>query len=52
MGRRRAEHVLRAARNLDHDLASADGADRAEVEHSRAEIARLRGDAPGQLVGG
>lgn len=41
--RRRAEkHVIVAARELGHDLAAFGGTDSAEVEHSRAEIARLR----------
>ena len=40
--RRREKHVLRAGRDLAHDLATAGGDDSPEVLHSRAEIARLR----------
>ncbi len=42
VSRRREKHVLRAARDLAEDLAASDGADSPEVEHSRAEISRLR----------
>lgn len=43
MSRRREKHVLRAARDLAHDLAVAGGQDSPEVLHSRAEVHRLRG---------
>ena len=41
--RRREKHILLAARDLAHDLCASGGADGPAVEHSRAEIARLRG---------
>jgi len=40
VSRRREKHVLRAARDLAEDIARGDDAG---IEHSRAEIARLRG---------
>jgi RsiW-degrading membrane proteinase PrsW (M82 family) len=43
VSRRREKHVLRAARDLAEDLAEAGGETTPAVEHSRAEIARLRG---------
>jgi hypothetical protein len=42
VSRHREKHVLRAARDLAEDLAASGGADTPEVEHSRAEIKRLR----------
>jgi hypothetical protein len=42
VSRRREKHVLRAARDLAEDLAASGGAETPEVEHSRAEISRLR----------
>ena len=45
MSRRREKHVLRAARDLVQELARAGGRSTPEVEHARAEIARLRGGA-------
>jgi RsiW-degrading membrane proteinase PrsW (M82 family) len=45
VSRRREKHLLRAARDLAADLAAANGRDDPEVLHSRAEIARLRGQA-------
>ena len=42
VSRRREKHVLRAARDLAEDLAVSGGTDTPEVEHSRAEIKRLR----------
>ncbi|SDU79515.1 hypothetical protein [Jiangella alkaliphila] len=41
--RRRERHLIRAARDLGHDLAVADGETSPAVEHSRAEIACLHG---------
>jgi protease PrsW len=41
-GRHREKHILHAARDLAADLARSGGAEGPEVEHSRAEIARLR----------
>jgi protease PrsW len=41
--RRRERHILDAARDLAADLAVSGGEDSADVVHSRAEIARLRG---------
>ncbi|WP_046772577.1 hypothetical protein [Jiangella alkaliphila] len=41
--RRREQHLIRATRDLGHDLAVAGGETSPAVEHSRAEIARLRG---------
>ena len=49
--RTRAEHVLRAARALAHEVAVSGGNDNADVLRSRAEIARLRGPAVGEQVG-
>ncbi|SEE67228.1 PrsW family intramembrane metalloprotease [Jiangella alba] len=43
--RRAEKHVVRAARDLGHDLAAAGGETSGAVAHSRAEIARLRGAA-------
>ena len=42
VSRHREKHVLRAARDLAEDLAEANGETTPEVEHSRAEIERLR----------
>ena len=42
VSRRREKHVLRAVRDLAEDLAASGGTDTPEVEHSRAEIERLR----------
>lgn len=41
-GRRQEKRILRAARDLAEDLATANGADTPEVTHSRAEIDRQR----------
>ena len=41
--RHREKHVLRAIRDLAQDLSRSGGQDSPDVEHSRAEIARLRG---------
>lgn len=46
--RRRERHVIRAARDLGHDLAAANGETSPSVAHSRAEIARLRGGMGGR----
>jgi RsiW-degrading membrane proteinase PrsW (M82 family) len=43
VSRRREKHLVRAARDLAQDLAASGGVDTPQVEHSRAEIARLRG---------
>ncbi len=40
--RKRAKHLLAAARDLAHELAASGGADSAGVAHARAEIERLR----------
>lgn len=42
ISRRREKHVLAASLDLAHDLCESRGAETAEVEHSRAEIHRLR----------
>jgi protease PrsW len=42
MSRHREKHVLRAARDLAHDLSAAGGEETARVQHSRAEVQRLR----------
>jgi RsiW-degrading membrane proteinase PrsW (M82 family) len=42
MSRRKSKHVLRAARDLAHDIAVAGGTNSPQVEHSRGEITRLR----------
>lgn len=42
MSKRREKHVIAGARDLAHDLVDSRGADSPAVEHSRAEIARLR----------
>lgn len=42
VSRRREKHVLAAALDLAHDLCESGGVDSPAVEHSRAEIARLR----------
>ncbi len=42
MSRHREKHVLAAALDLAHDLCESNGADSADVTHSRAEIQRLR----------
>jgi hypothetical protein len=47
VSRRREKHLLRAARDLAADLAEAEGDDTPEVQHSRSEIARLRGHSSG-----
>ncbi|WGL52454.1 PrsW family intramembrane metalloprotease [Nocardioides sp. BP30] len=41
--RRREKHVLAASLDLAHDLSTGKGQDTPQVEHSRAEIHRLRG---------
>lgn len=41
--RHREKHVLRAIRDLAQDLSRSGGQESPDVEHSRAEIARLRG---------
>ncbi|WP_198664039.1 PrsW family intramembrane metalloprotease [Jiangella endophytica] len=51
-GRRAEKHVVRAARDLGHDLAAAGGETSAAVAHSRAEIVRLRGAAAPAPPGG
>ena len=43
VSRRQEKHVLTAALDLAHDLSESRGEDTGRVEHSRAEIARLRG---------
>lgn len=42
MSERREKHVLAAALDLAHDLSESRGEDTSAVEHSRAEIQRLR----------
>lgn len=42
VSRRREKHVLAASLDLAHDLSTSNGEDTPEVEHSRAEIQRLR----------
>jgi protease PrsW len=42
MTRRREKHVLRAARDLAQDLSAAGGEETPQVQHSRAEVQRLR----------
>jgi len=46
--RRRARHLMEAANDLAHEIASAGGAETARVAHARSELLRIEGVRPPQ----